>query len=96
MGTRTRRLAVATLLALLGHLPLPHVDTYLPLALGLFAAASNFKENGPLYLAVTSGLFVFYAAVAYGVLSIVARARARAADGKVPPPPREPGPSARS
>jgi hypothetical protein len=72
-----RRLAAAALLALLGPLPLPHVDTYLPLALGLYAAALNLKENGPLYLAVMSGLFVVYAAVAYGVLSVVARARAR-------------------
>ena len=80
IGTRTRRLAVAVVLALLGPLPLPHVDTYLPLALGLFAAALNLKENGPLYLAVVSGLFVSYAAVAYGVLAIVAWARARKAD----------------
>jgi hypothetical protein len=74
---KPRRLATALVLALLGPLPLPHVDSYLPLALGLFAAALNMKENGPVYLAMMSGVFIVYAATIYGVLSLVARARAR-------------------
>lgn len=72
-----RRLAVAAVLALLGPLPLPHVDTYLPLALGLYGAALYLKENGSAYLALMSGVFVVYATISYGVLALVARIRAR-------------------
>jgi hypothetical protein len=76
---KARRLAGAVVLALLGPLPLPHVDTYLPLALGLFAAAMNLKENGPIYLALMSGVLVVYALVSYGVISLIAHARAKRA-----------------
>lgn len=72
-----RRLAAALAIALLGPLPLPHVDTYLPLALGLYAAAVGTKENGPVYLALMSALFLVYGAFSYGLLSLVAHTRAR-------------------
>ena len=74
---RPRRLAAAVLAALLGPLPLPHVDSYQPLALGLYAAAVNLKENGPVYLALMSSVLLVYAAASYGVLSVIAHLRAR-------------------
>ena len=76
---KPRRLAAGFVLALLGPLPLPHIDSYQPLALGLFAAAMNSTENGPVYLALMSAVFLVYAATFYGVLSLVAHARARKA-----------------
>jgi hypothetical protein len=75
IGTRGRRVALSLVLALLGPLPLPHVDRYLPLALGLFAAAQAVPENGPLYLALMAAVWLAYAAVLYAVLAVVARAR---------------------
>ena len=76
---KPRRLAVALVIGLLGPLPLPHVDTYLPLALGLYAATLNVKENGPVYLALVSAVFLVYISVGYGVLSLVAHVRAKKA-----------------
>lgn len=76
---KPRRLAAAVGAALLGPLPLPHIDSYQPLALGLFAAAMNLKENGPVYLAMMSAVFLVYAATSCGVLSLIAHARARKA-----------------
>jgi hypothetical protein len=76
---KTRRLAAAVVAALLGPLPLPHIDNYQPLALGLWAAAMNLEENGPVYLALMTAVFLVYTATFYGVLSLIAHARARKA-----------------
>ena len=71
-----RRLASALVLGLLAPLPLPHLDSYLPVAFGLFAAAMAARDNGPLYLALMTAVYVVYAAAVYGVLSLIARVRA--------------------
>ncbi len=65
------KIIASCLLALLGPLPLPHVDTYLPAALGLFFSALALGKDGPEYFLIMVGILVVYGGVSYAVLSLV-------------------------
>jgi hypothetical protein len=60
----------AAVLALLGPLPLPHVDTYLPAAVGLVVAAATVREQGPTLLAIMAGILAVYGALAFVMISL--------------------------
>ena len=67
------KIIASCILALLGPLPLPHVDTYLPAALGLFFSALALGRDGPTYFLLMVAVLVVYGGVSYMVLSHIAR-----------------------
>jgi Ca2+/Na+ antiporter len=75
--TRGRKALASGLLALVCPLPLPHVDSYLPLALGVGAAVLAVGRDGPTYLFLMIGVLLVYACVVYGLLSLVEWLRRR-------------------
>jgi hypothetical protein len=75
---RLRRSLIAAAIALLGPLPLPHLDSYLPAALGLFFALVGVAQSGgPTYLAYMVGVLAVYFGIAslllLGLESLLAR-----------------------
>lgn len=65
------KLIASCILALLGPLPLPHVDSYLPAALGLFFSVLALGRDGPRYFLLMIGVLVVYGGISYAVLSLV-------------------------
>lgn len=75
--TSARKLLASVVLALLGPLPFPHADTYIPAVVGLTAAVQGARENGPTLLLLMLCILLAYGAAAYCGVSLAAAAVGR-------------------